>query len=116
MRFARLRGQRVLTGLTRILLAEPKVLLLDEPTSNLDVDTEQLILRTLQERLTPDMTLIMVTHKIQLVTMVQRVMLMAAGQIALDCPTADVLQRLQRPQIRQPDTQAGPTTVVGASA
>ncbi|MBK8286618.1 MAG: ATP-binding cassette domain-containing protein, partial [Ahniella sp.] len=32
-------GQRVLTGLTRLMLSQPKLLLLDEPTANLDVDT-----------------------------------------------------------------------------
>jgi len=110
-------GQRVLTGLTRILLAEPKVLLLDEPTANLDVDTEALVLRTLQERLSPDTTLVFVTHKIQLVGIVQRLMLVANGQIVIDGPTGEVLKRLQRPQtVQQQPAEAGPTTPVGANA
>lgn len=109
-------GQRVLTGLTRILLAEPKLLLLDEPTANLDVDTEALVLRTLQERLSPDTTLIFVTHKIQLVGIVQRLMLVANGQIVIDGPTGEVLKRLQRPQTVQQPADAGPTTPVGANA
>src|SRR5690606_34545715 len=50
-------GQRVLTGLTRMLLAQPTLLLLDEPTANLDVDTEALVLRALQERIGPETTL-----------------------------------------------------------
>ncbi len=62
-------GQRVLTGLTRLLLAKPKLLLLDEPTANLDVDTEALVLRAIQEKLEPDTTLILVTHKLQLANM-----------------------------------------------
>lgn len=107
-------GQRVLTGLTRLLLAEPKLLLLDEPTANLDVDTEALVLRTLRERVGPDTTMIFVTHKMQLVGLVDRLMLVANGQIALDGPTKDVLQRLSRPQSNPAEGTA--TNTVGASA
>lgn len=107
-------GQRVLTGLTRLLLADPKLLLLDEPTANLDVDTEALVLRTLKERLGPDMTMIFVTHKMQLVGLVDRLMLVTNGQIALDGPTKDVLQRLTKARSVPAEGQA--TNAVGASA
>jgi ATP-binding cassette subfamily C protein LapB len=95
-------GQRVLTGLTRLMLSQPKLLLLDEPTANLDVDTEQRVLRTIAERLAKDTTLVLVTHKLQLVNLVQRVMVVANGEIAIDGPTQEVLQRLQRPQPQPP--------------
>lgn len=98
-------GQRVLTGLTRLMLSEPKLLLLDEPTANLDVDTEQRVLQTLAQRIAKDTTLILVTHKLQLVNLVQRVMLVANGEIAIDGPAQEVLKRLQRPQ-PQPQAQA----------
>ncbi|MCW1429323.1 ATP-binding cassette domain-containing protein [Novosphingobium sp. JCM 18896] len=90
-------GQRVLTGLTRLLLAKPKLILLDEPTANLDVDTEALVLKTLAASLQPDTTLILVTHKLQLVNMVGRVFVMANGSILLDGPTGEVMKRLQAP-------------------
>ena len=80
------------------MLSQPKLLLLDEPTANLDVDTEQRVLRTIAERLAKDTTLVLVTHKLQLVNLVQRVMVVANGEIAIDGPTQEVLQRLQRPQ------------------
>ena len=99
-------GQRVLTGLTRILLGKPKLLLLDEPTSNLDVDTEARILRTIHERLTPDMTLILVTHKLQLVNMVNRLMIVANGEIAVDGPTAEVMKRIQPATVPSGDKNA----------
>lgn len=109
-------GQRVLTGLTRLLLAKPKLMLLDEPTSNLDVDTEALVLRTIRESITPDTTLILVTHKLQLVSMVKRVMLVANGQVVIDGPTGEVMKRLQRPKkAAQSPTSTGPTTPVGAN-
>ncbi len=89
-------GQRVLTGLTRLLLADCKLLLLDEPTANLDVDTEQMVLRAIQERMAPDVTLIIVTHKLQIVGHVNRLIVFANGQIQLDGPTQDVVNALQR--------------------
>jgi ATP-binding cassette subfamily C protein LapB len=109
-------GQRVLTGLTRILLAEPKLLLLDEPTANLDVDTEGLVLRTLQERLGPDTTMIFVTHKMQLVGLVDRLILVGNGQIVLDGPTRDVINRLQQPKAEQTAKPAGPALAAGANS
>ncbi len=91
-------GQRVLTGLTRILMSKPKVLLLDEPTSNLDVDTEALVLRTLEDWLTPDVTVAIVTHKLQLVNFVNRLMIVANGEVAVDGPAGEVMKRLQQPK------------------
>ncbi len=105
-------GQRVLTGLTRLLLARPKLLLLDEPTANLDVDTELKVLRTLAEQIAPETTLILVTHKLQLVSLVQRVMLLAGGRVVIDGPTAEVMKRLQaqpaQPAAQQPRSQPAP--------
>lgn len=113
-------GQRVLTGLTRLLLARPKLMLLDEPTSNLDIDTEALVLRAIQERLDADTTLVLVTHKLQLATMTTRLIIVANGQIALDGPTAEVLKQLQQtsqggaaPAKQQ---KTGITTTIGARA
>ncbi|MEZ5744261.1 MAG: ATP-binding cassette domain-containing protein [Sphingomonadaceae bacterium] len=119
-------GQRVLTGLTRILLAKPKLLLLDEPTSNLDVDTEALVLRTINESLTPDTTLIFVTHKLQLLNMVKRMMVIAHGQVAVDGPVAEVMKRLkggasasqqtQSVQVQKPGQQVVASTAAAAPA
>ena len=108
-------GQRVLTGLARLLLAEPKLILLDEPTANLDVDTEALVLRALQDSLGPDTTLVMVTHKLQLVNRVQRLIVVANGQVAVDGPAAEVIKRLQRPATQAQPTDGG-NAVVGAGA
>ncbi|GGC29137.1 ABC transporter ATP-binding protein [Novosphingobium marinum] len=111
-------GQRTLTGLTRLLLAKPKVLLLDEPTSNLDVDTEALVLRTIHESISPDTTLILVTHKMQLVKLVKRLMLVTNGEIALDGPTAEVMKRIQKPKVES-KPQSGnvvSTATIGANA
>ena len=87
-------GQRVLCGITRLLLCEPQLWLLDEPTASLDVETEARILSALKGKMTERSTMILVTHKLQLLGMVDRVIFMAEGRIVLDGPRDHVLARL----------------------
>jgi len=88
-------GQRSLVGLTRLLLAAPRFWLLDEPTANLDQTTEAAALAALDKALGTDQTLVIVTHRLQLLARVQRVILMGGGGVLLDGPTAEVIQKLQ---------------------
>lgn len=88
-------GQRTLTILTRLLLANPEMWLLDEPTSNLDQAAEARLIQSLQSRMTPDKTLVLVTHRMQLLSLTERLIVMANGRIALDGPTREVLAKLR---------------------
>ena len=89
------------------MLAQPALWLLDEPTANLDIDTEARVLGALARKIRPDAAMVLVTHKIQLLNLVQRVILVANGSIVLDGPTAEVLQRLQTPAAAPPPQNAG---------
>lgn len=104
-------GQRVLTGMTRLLLAKPGLWLLDEPTANLDVDTEMRVLSALQRQLTDTSTLVLVTHKFQLLGLVNRVLVVGNGQIVMDGPTKEVLERLKRPAEPAPPKKPSATIV-----
>lgn len=88
-------GQRTLTILTRLLLADPDMWLLDEPTSNLDQQTEMRLMQSLQMRMTPAKTMVLVTHRMQLLSLTQRLLVMAGGKIVMDGPTGEVLARLR---------------------
>jgi ATP-binding cassette, subfamily C, bacterial LapB len=90
-------GQRTLVGLTRLLLARPQVLLLDEPTANLDDQVEGMALGAVATQLGAQRTLIVVTHKLRLLSLVNRVIVMTNGRIVLDGPTAEVVKALQAP-------------------
>jgi len=57
----------------------------------------------------------MVTHKLQLVNRVQRLIVVANGQVAVDGPAAEVIKRLQRPATQAQPTDGG-NAVVGAGA
>lgn len=88
-------GQRMLTLLTRLLLLDPKILLLDEPTSNLDQNTEALVLQQVIDMVGKDRTMIMVTHKLPLVRLGTRAIIMANGKIIHDDTPEKTLSKLQ---------------------
>jgi ATP-binding cassette, subfamily C, bacterial LapB len=104
-------GQRTLAAMTRLLIAKPKVWLLDEPTASLDQATESRMMRALQGALEPDSIFVLVTHKLQLLSMVQRVIVMANGVVVLDGKPGDVLNKLKsnaQQQQQQPAPVQGP--------
>ena len=86
-------GQRQLVGVTRLLLAKPKIVLLDEPTSALDQLLEQHLLKVIFEQLS-SATIIMVTHKMGHIEFVERVAVIDKGRMIMDGPKAEVMARL----------------------
>jgi ATP-binding cassette subfamily C protein LapB len=88
-------GQRQLVNLTRVFLRRPLIWLLDEPTASLDRTLEQQILVTLSASLSPQSTLILVTHKPELLRLVNRVIVVGKNQILMDGPRDEILNRLK---------------------
>lgn len=87
-------GQRQAVGLARALVRDPDVLILDEPTSNMDVESERIV----QQRLAPitrNKTLILITHRLSMLRIVDRLIVMDGGKIILDGPRDVVLRKLQ---------------------
>lgn len=87
-------GQRQLVALARTLLTRPQMLLLDEPTSAMDAQTEQQFLRHLQAA-TQEQTLVVVTHRPSLLTLVDRIIVIDNGKVAMDGPKENVLAKLR---------------------
>lgn len=86
-------GQKQLVALARTLLSRPEMLLLDEPTSAMDAQTEQQFLSHLHHA-TQGQTLVMVTHRPSLLGLVDRIIVIDGGKVALDGPKETVLARL----------------------
>lgn len=76
-------GQRQSLLLARILIRHPYIVLLDEPTAALDDVTEKHLLNGLQSWVA-DKTMIVATHKMSIVNMVDRIIVVDRGQIVLD--------------------------------
>jgi ATP-binding cassette subfamily C protein LapB len=86
-------GQRQALLLARALVRDPAVLLLDEPTASLDVGSEQVVIAGLAEA-TRGKTLIVATHRLAVLEIVDRVIWLDDGRIVADRPKAEVLAEL----------------------
>ncbi|MBD3345816.1 MAG: ATP-binding cassette domain-containing protein [Chitinivibrionales bacterium] len=73
-------GQRQRIGLARIFLRNPKIIILDEPSSALDVITEERLFATLYEQL-KEQTLIIVAHRLSTIKHVDRIFVFQDGSI-----------------------------------
>jgi ABC-type multidrug transport system fused ATPase/permease subunit len=80
-------GQRQLVAFARAFLADPRVLILDEATSSLDLPTERLVQRALRTLLA-DRTAIIIAHRLSTVEIADRVLVVDAGRIIEDGPPA----------------------------
>jgi ATP-binding cassette, subfamily B, bacterial len=76
-------GQRQLVAFARAFLADPRVLILDEATSSLDLPTERLVQHALRTLLA-DRTAIIIAHRLSTVEIADRVLVVAAGRIVED--------------------------------
>jgi ATP-binding cassette, subfamily C, bacterial LapB len=93
-------GQKQAVALARALLVDPPVLLLDEPTAAMDTGTEEQFKQRLS-RVLEGRTLIVVTHRESMLTLVDRLIVMDGGRVVAAGPKADVLQALAQGRVRK---------------
>ena len=100
-------GQRQLLAIARMMLRDPSLVFLDEPTSMMDQTTEAKVIEVLGHWL-KGRTLVLSTHRLQLLVWVERIALMDRGQILLEGPREEVLKKLSTgvPKRPEPGTPA----------
>ncbi|MQU23359.1 type I secretion system permease/ATPase [Pseudomonas helleri] len=91
-------GQRQNVALARALLLNPPILLLDEPTSAMDNTGEERLKQRLQA-VVENKTVVLVTHRASLLSLVDRLLVIDRGQILADGPKAVVMEALKKGQI-----------------
>ncbi len=88
-------GQKQRIGLARALYGSPKLLVLDEPNSNLDEAGEACLLRVLEDiRSTRGATCVIISHKNELLRMVDKMLLLQGGRVVSFGPRDQVLQTI----------------------
>ncbi|ABL02037.1 ABC transporter related protein [Candidatus Ruthia magnifica str. Cm (Calyptogena magnifica)] len=87
-------GQKQLLNLTRVVLRAPKIWLLDEPTASVDRNLEVLLINMFKKIIKVEDTLVLVTHKIEMIELVDRLIVVNKNQIVMDGPKADVIAQL----------------------
>ena len=105
-------GQKQAIGLARVLIRKPKILFLDEPTAHFDVRSEAEFMAKLKELADRDMTIIISTHRLSLLSFVDRLMLFDNGRLVADGPRDKVIAMVQETQKARPVAQ----TAVAANA
>ncbi|WP_373818143.1 type I secretion system permease/ATPase [Glaesserella sp.] len=88
-------GQKQIIALARMTMRSPKVALLDEPTTGLDTVTENRALKAIAGW-AKDKTLVVVTHRPQVLQIVERIIVMDNGNVVMDGPRDEVIKRLSQ--------------------
>jgi ATP-binding cassette, subfamily C, bacterial LapB len=88
-------GQKQAIGLARALIRKPQILFLDEPTAHFDMRSEGEFLDRLKALAATEMTIIVSTHRLSLLSIVDRLLVFEKGLLIADGPRDDILARLQ---------------------
>ena len=97
-------GQKSLLVLARALVSPSKLLFLDEPTGAMDTQTETYFIEHLKQALAKDQTLIVSTHRHQMLSIVDRLIVIDGGRIFADGPRDQILGSMGK-AVKQADSQ-----------
>lgn len=94
-------GERQRVALARALYGDPKLVVLDEPNASLDTEGEQALLRAMTHLKEMGVTVVMITHKMLLLSNVDKILFVQNGAVAAFGPRDDVLKQLVQKQQQQ---------------
>ena len=111
-------GQRQRVALARAVFGEPKLVVLDEPNSNLDYAGEEALVRTLAALKGRGVTLIVIAHRPAILTHADDILVLGKGAVRMYGPSAEVIARLthlgkpdEPPEESQPEPGVAVATV-----
>jgi PrtD family type I secretion system ABC transporter len=89
-------GQRQMVALARALYGDPRLVVLDEPNANLDVDGEEALKQALRLLKQDRVTTILIAHRPSLVAGLDKLLVLKEGAVELFGPRAEILARVTR--------------------
>jgi ATP-binding cassette subfamily C protein LapB len=92
-------GQRQAIAVARALISDPPILVMDEPSNSMDNTTEEMLKSRLSTWL-DSKTLVLVTHRASLLSLVDRIIVIDGGTVTADGPKAQVLEALKQGQVK----------------
>jgi ATP-binding cassette, subfamily C, bacterial len=99
-------GQRQRIGLARALYGKPAYVILDEPNASLDADGEAALLSAIQQLRQAGSTVVLITHKTNILATVDKILVLAHGQVAGFGNRDEVLSKLLGPRLAPVPTAA----------
>ena len=94
-------GQRQRIGLARALYGKPAYIILDEPNASLDADGEAALLSAIQQLRQERRTVVLITHKTNVLATVDKILVLSHGQIAGFGSRDEILSKLLGPGSRR---------------
>ena len=98
-------GQRQRVGLARAVFRDPNLIVLDEPNSNLDAHGEQALAACIQEMKKRGKTVIIVTHKANLLALTDKTLMLVNGQVEKFGPTRELFAQQAQAQQEAKEAQ-----------
>jgi ATP-binding cassette, subfamily C, type I secretion system permease/ATPase len=100
-------GQKQRIALARCLYRNPRFLVLDEPNSNLDTEGEDELLQVLSSAKAAGMTVVIVSHRPHILQRVDRIAIVADGQLTHIGPRDEMMMKFGRPAVATPQRASG---------
>lgn len=89
-------GQRQAVAIARLLLAQPKIIFLDEPSGAMDLASERRLIGNLSTAFGAETTIIISTHRYSMLELVDRLIVLENGRVIADGPKGAVIEELQK--------------------
>jgi len=99
-------GQRQSIAMARALVGRPSIIILDEPTSSVDTDTEARLIENLRNEF-KGRTMILITHRPSLLNLVDRIILLSRGRVAMDGTPENITNQVRQAAATRARVQDG---------
>src|SRR5690606_15901367 len=105
-------GQKQRIALARAIYNNPRLVVLDEPNSNLDDVGEAALVETIKDLRSRGSTVILITHRMSVLSVVDKLLVLRDGMLTMFGPRDDVLKALRQQQLQA--AQAKPAAAGGS--